>query len=111
MPKSVLHVGDEGVWFLTQVFTRNAAGVRVVQDLTGATEIVVKWRKENGVVVEADGSVYGEPEDGWILAVAPAGMLDQVGKGWAISIELQLGSFHGNTSQASFEVDYSYAAA
>lgn len=110
MASNVLHVGDEGVWFLTRVYTRDATGARVVQDLTGASGIVVKWRKENGTVIEADGSVYGDPADGWVLAVAPAGLIDQVGKTWALSIALVLGSFHGNTSQASFEVDYSYAA-
>ncbi|MEM7308922.1 MAG: hypothetical protein AAF682_19725 [Planctomycetota bacterium] len=106
-----LHVGDEGVRFLATLYVRNDQGVRVVADLTNATELVAKWRKEDGAVVQGPASVYGAPTEGKALAVAPAGLFDQVGKTWAFQLDVTLGGFSGHTSKASFEVDHVFGAA
>jgi hypothetical protein len=107
----VLHVADEGVRFLGRVMTRDAQGKRVPKDLTGATELVATWRKEDGTLMQGEASVYGPPADGWVLAVEPPGLLDQAGKTWAWVVTLRIGLWKGQTLPRSFTVQHAYQAA
>lgn len=111
----VIRVGDEKVSLQFSIIDCLIDGTTEQLDITGATDITIRFQRQNGVESEVVGTIYtggtnGNGTDGLVEYITPAGFFTEVDigtlKGIAIVTFSDTGPYHSSPGKFKIKANF-----